>query len=56
VSAEARVDGQRVATATLTFALEPAEGVWQASAERVRALVRELAADPLAATGLGESE
>jgi 3-hydroxyacyl-[acyl-carrier-protein] dehydratase len=49
VTAEARVDDQRVASAVLTFALEAPDGAWRASAERVRALARELATDPLAA-------
>lgn len=51
VTAEARVDDQRVASAVLTFALETPDGVWRTSAERVRALARELATDPLAAVG-----
>jgi 3-hydroxyacyl-[acyl-carrier-protein] dehydratase len=53
VTAEARVDEQRVASAVLMFALEPPEGPWRASAERVRARARELATDPLAVVGAG---
>ena len=49
VSAEARVDDHRVASAVLVFALERSDGAWHASAQRIRARARELTTDPLAA-------
>ena len=49
ISAEAHIDDRRVATAVLTFAFEASEEAWRVPAERVRALAREVGADPLAA-------
>ena len=49
VTADARTDDHRVASAVLSFALEPSDGHWRASGDRIRARVRELTTDPTAA-------
>lgn len=53
VSASAEVDGRRVASATLDFALVPAVDDDKAHAERLRETVRVLRAAPVDATGPG---
>jgi len=53
VSATAEVDGRRVASATLDFALVPAVDEERAHAERVREAVRVLRAAPVELTGPG---
>ena len=53
VNATAEVDGRRVASATLDFAVVDAVGEHKAHAERVREIVRVLRADPVDAAGRG---
>jgi len=53
VSATAEIDGRRVASATLDFALVPAHDADAAHAERLREAVRVLRQPPLEARGQG---
>ncbi len=53
LSTSAEVDGRRVASATLDFAIVPAVDEHKAHAERLREVVRVLRASPVDATGAG---